>query len=403
MHLSSSARGKLVRAPMSSLAILTALVCVVGSATAQQSAREHGWAAAPKGGTHLPARSGRMWAATGAAQPARTRTQLVPTSYPAGFPATAPGATSYSWRVYDLAQAVSRLSGVGGREEALARWVTEMIRSRFPDARVTAIVDGTKLIARAPAAIHPEIARLAEQLNQPGPDTYAHLTIAEAVDPNWRRVLVRDLPPGVRGPAGQALWLLSTAKGNVLRAEIAAQRRPVPDLVAGTYRLKHGVPAVFDYTLPVPYTAAIQPSDQPGLDPYQPVLDRVEQRLRVVLLPVWQADHSAVDLYLGVELCSVERLRTVNTTLQVPGGTQPITVHVPETSTMDWSIATSWRPGRTLVVSLGIHPSLQTAPPTGAIGALTRPSGELLIIGNIRPATETAGRGRAPFGGWRRR
>lgn len=358
------------------------------------------WAAAPSGGTRVSSHNSPGWQMPGKAYP---RTGFLPTSYPAGpFTGTPESASGETWRVFDIAAGVARI-GDPRSTDLLARWLETVVRTRHPAAEVTALVDGTRLIVRAPAALHGEIQDLVEQLNWHGPDAYAHLTIAEAVDPGWRRPLVRDLPAGLRGPIGQGLWLLSTARGNAVRAEIAAQRRPVGDLVAGTYRLRHGVPAVFDYVYPVAYNAGLQATGTTGPEPYRPVLGQLEQGLRVVLLPVWRRDRNSMDLYLSVEARWIDRLHAVNTTLQVPGGTQPVTLHVPESGSLQWEVGTEWRPGRTLLVSLGVHPSLQTAPSSGTLAAFTRPTGELLIIGDVRPAISTAQQRSLSGPGWRRR
>lgn len=186
------------------------------------------------------------------------------------------------------------------------------------------------------------------------------------------------------------VWQVTTGQSNVLRAELAAQRRRVGDIVVGSYRLRHGVPAVIEYTLPVPYVKGIQPDRSATLPGYAPVMDQVEQGLKLTLLPVWRKDLTGVDLLCRVELRAVRRIISVNTTLQVPGGAQPVSVHVPEVEEVQWQVGIPWRAARTVVMSLGMHPSLQTAPRTGSLPALTRPSGEVLILASLRPPLQTA-------------
>ncbi len=386
-----------------------ALSCSLWTAAtaAAGSGRPTVWKPAPPKGTRAYAPHFR-WSGARQEPPAAVSPRFHYTSFrddgSGGPPAAAARGAPVVWRKHDIGPAVQRLDATADRD-LLAVWVHEFAALELSSARsAKVVVDGDKLLVRGTPAVQRVVERLVSQLNRsPADHVVVHLQITDAVDPSWRRSLLRDIGLPRTGPDGQMLWQMTTGQSNVLRAELAAQRRRTADIVAGSYQLRHGVPAVIEYTLPVPYVKGIQPDRSATLPGYAPVMDQVEQGLKLVLLPVWRDDLTGVDLLCRAELRSVRRITSVNTTLQVPGGAQPVSVHVPEVQSVRWQVAIPWRAARTVVMSLGIHPSLQTSPPTGSLPALTRPAGEVLVIASLRPPLQTARRVQPSAGGWRRR
>lgn len=290
-----------------------------------------------------------------------------------------------AWTEYDISGYTRRFSPADKPEEAIREWILKDTGEPvWHGGEVASLsVSPTKVTVYHTPAVQEQVAKLIGRFVWYMPGEFnARIRVVSARHVHWRKELLPRLQPAIQGEPGREAWFIDRADATLLVAEFdnAWQNQLLADR---EFRVVNGQTAqAFWPGKKSEYirTISVEKSSDGGLSPYssfRPTVEQTQDGVEVSFSPLIARDAATIEVDLKIKARKLSAAREVR--LDAPGRPK---VDVPEVATADFKARLLLPPGKLILCSLGLVPSIQNH--RGLFGR-DRPE-ELLLLLEIRPS-----------------
>ncbi|MEL7499188.1 MAG: hypothetical protein AAFN77_16390 [Planctomycetota bacterium] len=298
------------------------------------------------------------------------------------------------WREYDITPYTSQIKTSDQPEKAVIDWVlretgTEMW---FTQPMGVLSVDRDKLYVYHTPEIHAVVKGIVDRfVRTRGQVQTIDVSLVTVTKPNWRSQAYTMLQPiDVKSPGVEA-WLVSKENAAILLGQLS-RRSDFKQHSGGRLTNHDGQSFTLDKTRPVQFIRNLKwtPNQVPN---FQPLLTTLNEGYKLQLSCLTSVDNASIEATIKCDVDQVEKLNDVRIDIPLAGGgTQPMTLQVPQLVSWRLHERFRWPSDEVLVLSCGVVANPEPEARTGGINfpglsRTTKRADALLFIDYRGPAT----------------
>jgi hypothetical protein len=302
---------------------------------------------------------------------------------PPGFSLPSYGNSGQVWRDYNLAPYTNRLATLAHPEQAVVEWILRQTGPETWHGEDIAVLSATRGRLRVfhRGEVQDQVSEIVERFTRPvQAQVSLRVQFATTTDLNWRSGLIHLLKPVAYGSEGQQVWLIAPEDAALIRNRLPPDRSVAP--LSQHISAKNGQETAVESGRSVTYISGLDLAGGTYLA-YQPVVGRLQEGIKLILIPLWTADGSALDVVVKLTTRAVQKLHHAQGAAPLSSGNQETVMQVPEAVATTFDQTLRWPTSQVLLISAGIQPQNLTAR-RGAFG-FGATATEMLLLVEVAP------------------